>query len=87
MFIWLIFIAHIVIGNYLYFTKVLFVIDKSPSIRPSKQLRDIKEYLALLDIKNERPWFYSFLKNQNKISVVLVLLMLPILINIFGVFQ
>lgn len=82
-FVWLLVMAFIILGNLLHLLVVLPGLraanrDESFSFSPAKQLRQVHEYVALLDSRGERPWFYSFLLHIRKIVLVLFLLMIPL---------
>jgi hypothetical protein len=63
-------VIYVVLGNYLYFAKVLPALDESPKLFPSGQLKDVKRYLELLDEQGERPWFGAILRNAMPINVI-----------------
>ena len=84
--VFLLFVVYIALGSYLYFCKILPGIDRAggrgvPGL-PSEQLRQIKEYVRLLDEKNERPWYYPFLRYNPQIAAVLFALWLWVLLRI-----
>ena len=47
-------VVYIVLGNYLYFAKVLPVLNEPPKMLPSGQIDDVDRYLELLDERRER---------------------------------
>lgn len=63
-------IVYVVLGNYLYFTKVLPVLDEPPKLLPGGQVRDIDRYLESLDERVERPWFVPILQNIRTITII-----------------
>jgi len=65
-------VAYVVLGNYLYFTKVLPVLDEPPKLLPSGQVRDIDRYLESLDERLERRWYVPILRNFRTITFVYV---------------
>jgi len=89
--IWFLIVLYVVLGNYLYFAKVLPALksdtgDAAPRFLPSGQFRQVKEYLRLLEREPTRPWFYHFLKNLAAITALLVLAMVPLFLKTFGAF-
>ena len=66
-------VVYIVLGNYLYFAKVLPVLNEPPKILPSGQIDDVDRYLELLDERRERQWFVPILQNIRIISSVYLL--------------
>ena len=63
-------VVYVVLGNYLYFAKVLPVLDEPPKLFPSGQLRDIERYLELQDERVERQWFVPILQNIRNITII-----------------
>ena len=63
-------IVYVVLGNYLYFTKVLPALDEPPKLLPGGQVRDIDRYLESLDERVERPWFVPVLQNIRTITII-----------------
>jgi hypothetical protein len=73
--------AYVVIGNYLYFTKVLPALsrdglDGSLKFTPSKQLAQVDLFLTRFPPTVPRPWFYVVLSHVRAINVALVVLAL-----------
>ena len=66
-------VVYIVLGNYLYFAKVLPVLNEPPKMLPSGQIDDVDRYLELLDERRERQWFVPILQNIRIISSVYLL--------------
>jgi len=64
------FAVYFVLGNYLYFGKVLASLDEPPKLLPSGQLKDIDRYLELIDGQRERRWFVPLLQNIRTINTV-----------------
>ena len=48
--------VYVVIGNYLYFVKVLPDLNEPPKFLPSRQLNDVDRYLELIDGRREHRW-------------------------------
>jgi len=84
IFVIIILLIYVAIGNYLYFKKILPVIGKSPSVLPSGQFKDIRKYIDILSKKEEYPWFYSALKNIRIITLIVLLLWLPVILTVIG---
>lgn len=63
-------VVYVVLGNYLYFAKVLPALDEPPKLLPSGQVRDIDRYLESLDERVERPWFVPILQNIRTITII-----------------
>ena len=61
-------VIYIVLGNYLYFAKILPTLDESPKLMPSGQFDDADRYLQILDERGERPWYVPLLRHQRKIA-------------------
>ena len=63
-------VVYVVLGNYLYFVKVLPALDESPKFLPSGQVRDIERYLESLDERVKRQWFVPILQNIRTITII-----------------
>ena len=63
-------VVYVVLGNYLYFAKVLPVLNEPPKLLPSGQINDVDRYLELLDERLEHQWFVPILQNTRKITTV-----------------
>ena len=63
-------VVYIVVGNYLYFAKVLPILNEPPKMLPSGQIDDIDRYLELLDERLAHQWFVPILQNARKITAV-----------------
>ena len=61
-------VVYVVLGNYLYFAKILPTLNEPPKFRPSGQLNDVERYLELIDEQRKRPWFEPILRNARRIS-------------------
>ena len=61
-------VVYVVLGNYLYWAKILPTLDKPMELMPSGQLRDVDRYLEILDEQERRPWFVPLLRNIRVIS-------------------
>lgn len=66
-------VVYVVLGNYLYWAKILPALDKPMELMPRGQLRDIDRYIELLDEQGERPWFGPILRNVRMITVACLL--------------
>jgi len=74
---------YIILGNYIYHEYVIPKLEKIDTstlatAHPFKQAKQIRIYVNILEKENNKPWFYSCLKNFDAISLVLTLLMLPL---------
>jgi hypothetical protein len=78
-------IAYVVIGNYIYFRKVIPTLNTSPSLLPSSQSKHIKAYVDIIIKRGENPWFLILLKNIKTITLVIVILMIPAFLHVFGI--
>ncbi len=81
-------VTYIVLGNYLYFNKVLPGLkrldkDYDSSLMPSGQIKQTKEYIIAIENNNNKPWFYYYLK-YNK--YILVLIAFIFLLFVFALF-
>jgi hypothetical protein len=81
--------VYVILGNYLYFAKILPALGDSkgsapPSFLPSGQLKHVESYLSLLEKKEDRPWYYFYLRHIKPITLVLLLLMVPAFLKVFG---
>ena len=85
IFVWVLVAIYVILGNYLYFYKVLPALDKSPSGTPWGQLRDTEDYLGIISRREEFPWFCYYLKHIKLVSLVVFLLMVPVILNLLGV--
>lgn len=63
-------VVYVVLGNYLYFSKVLPALGEPPKLLPSGQVRHVEQYLESLDERLERQWFVPILQNIRTITVV-----------------
>ena len=63
-------VIYVVLGNYLYFSKVVPALNEPPKLLPWSQWNDVERYLALIDERRERPWFAAILRNALKISTI-----------------
>lgn len=84
--VWWVVMAYVLIGNYIYFRKVLPRLRQNnaavgPSIGPSGQLKQIEEYLGLLSQFGERPWHFHYLRHLKFITIVVLGLMVPIFVS------
>jgi hypothetical protein len=75
-FLGVIVLVYVLLGNYLYFCKILPAIRKAPGILPWTQVQHLEEYLDLVEGNKDRPWFYYYLQNIKTISIILLLMML-----------
>jgi hypothetical protein len=85
IFVFIILTVYIVIGNYIYFSKVLPSLGKSPSFMPSGQFKDVQKHVSQLKERKEYPWYFQILNNIQVITIVIFLLILPIFLKIFGI--
>ena len=82
IFVIFIIIVYVIIGNYIYFTKVLPGIGTPVKLSGLKEFDHIALYLQIIEEKNEDPpWFFFYLKNMKKIAVILFFLLIPILMK------
>lgn len=84
---WTIGAFYVVVGNYLYFAKVLpglarDGLDGSPKFLPWKQLRQVDLFFARFAPDAPRPWFHGVLSHARGITVV-VLLMVALAVPAF----
>lgn len=63
-------VVYVILGNYLYFAKILPVLNEPPKFLPSGQLHDVDRYIELLDKQGERPWFGPVLRNVRAITII-----------------
>lgn len=78
---WVLVMAYVVVGNYLYFEKILPALsrdglDSSMKFMPSKQLEQVDLFLARFPPDAPRPWFYGLLSNVRIITIVVMLSLL-----------
>ena len=83
-FVFIIVMIHVIFGNYLYFRKIIPAINTAPGFLPSTQFKHIQLYMDMLQKRGQSPWFIFYLKNLKIITFVIVLLMVPIFLNVFG---
>jgi hypothetical protein len=74
---WIFVMSYVVIGNYLYFTKVLPALardglDGSPKFMPSKQLAQVDLFITRFPPTAPRPWFFSVLSRVRAITAAVV---------------
>jgi len=65
--------AYIILGNYLYFAKILPTLDESPKLLPSAQFDDADRFLLIMDERGEHHWFIPILRHQRVIATVYVI--------------
>jgi hypothetical protein len=80
---WIFVMAYVVVGNYLYFTKILPTLsrdglDGSPKFTPSSQFAQVDLYLTRLPPTGARPWYYDVLSRVRAISTALVVVELVV---------
>jgi len=63
-------VVYVVLGNYLYFLKVLPALGEPPRLLPSGQVRQVERYLESLDERLNRQWFVPILRNIRTITIV-----------------
>ena len=66
-------IVYVLLGNYLYFSKVLPALGESPKLLPSSQLNHVDQYFKSLDESRERQWFEPILRNARTINVMYII--------------
>jgi hypothetical protein len=74
---WIFLMSYVVVGNYLYFTKVLPTLsrdglDGSGKFTPSSQFAQVDLFLTRLPPTGPRPWYYGVLSRVRAISAALV---------------
>jgi hypothetical protein len=75
---WILVMAYVVVGNYLYFAKVLPTLsgdgldDDWPKLTPSRQLAQIDLFLTRLPPTAPRPSYYSVLARVRAITSAVV---------------
>ena len=77
--VWIFVTAYVVVGNYLYFTKVLPTLsrdglDDRPKFMPSRQFAQVDLFLTRLPPTAPRPWYYGVLSRVRAISTGLLVL-------------
>lgn len=65
--------VYAILGNYLYFSKVLPAIDQPPKFLPGGQMSQVDQYLATLAERDERQWFEPLLRNARHIGVIYII--------------
>ena len=65
--------AYLILGIYLYFSKVLPALDEPPKFLPTGQLDDVDRYLQILDETGQSRWFKPILRNARKIILALLI--------------
>ena len=80
---WVFLMAYVIVGNYLYFTKVLPTLsragfDACPKFRLSNQIAQVDLFLTLLPPTDPRPWYYGVLSHHRTISTAVLVLMLGV---------
>jgi len=83
-FIFILVALYVIVGNYLYFRKVVPALDTAPGLLPSTQLKHMQIYVTMLQEQGERPWFFFYLKNIKAITLGIILLMIPAFLHVFG---
>ena len=62
-------VIYIVLGNYLYFAKILPTLDEAPKFLPSGQLDDADRFLQMMNERGEHQWYVPLLRVQRKIAI------------------
>jgi hypothetical protein len=80
---WIFVMAYVVVGNYLYFTKVLPTLSRDgldgwPKFTPSRQLAQVDLFLTRLPTTAARPWYYGVLSRVRAISAALIVVELVV---------
>ena len=66
-------VVYIILGNYLYFAKILPALDEAPKFLPSAQFNVVDRFLLILDENDEQPWFAPILRHQRMIATIYVI--------------
>ena len=66
-------IVYVLLGNYLYFSKVLPALGQSPKLLPGSQLNHADQYLDSLDEHRERQWFEPVLRKARTINAIYII--------------
>jgi hypothetical protein len=66
-------VVYVVLGNYLYFSKILPALDQSPKLLPNGQLGQVDQYLTMLNERDERQWFEPLLRNARSINAIFII--------------
>ena len=69
LFAWGLVVAYVLLGNYLYFARVLPELREQPSGLPSVQLSQVDRYLSHLAQAGERPWFHFLLRHIRSVTL------------------
>ena len=74
---WTFVMVYVVVGNYLYFTKVLPALSRDgldgwPKFMPSKQLGQVDLFLSRFPPTAPRPWYYGVLSRVRAISAAVL---------------
>lgn len=74
---WLVIAAYVVVGNYLYFAKVLPVLRTAglsglPRALPSAQIKQFRQAAAVLEGRGERRWFFPLMRRFGEITCVVL---------------
>jgi hypothetical protein len=76
---WAFMMIYVLMGNYLYFTKVLPALGRAsldgwPKFLPSSQLEQVDRYLNMLPPDAPRPWYCAILSRVRTLTVAVVLI-------------
>lgn len=82
---WIVIVAYVVFGNYLYFAKVLPVLrtaglDEGPRMLPSAHLAQFHRAAAVLRGRGEHPWFLPLVSRCDGITYGTVGLLLLLVV-------
>ena len=80
---WFLVMAYVVVGNYLYFTKVLPTVSRGgldgwPKLMPSRQFAQVDLFLTRLPPTAPRPWHYGVLSRVRAISTAVFVVQLVV---------
>ncbi len=84
---WTSVMVYVVVGNYLYWTKVLPALsrdglDGSVKFMPSKQFGQVDLFLTRFPPTAPRPWFYGVLSHVRAICAALIVLELVAIVAV-----
>ncbi len=86
---WLLVVVYVILGNYLYWLKILPTLtrnglDGSPKFSPSGQLKQVDLFIAQLIPDVSRPWFYGLLAHVRAITAVVLAMLVAIVLVEFA---
>lgn len=63
---------YVVVGNFIYFEHVLPALNEPARLSPLGQWRQCSDYVALMETRGEKKWFFKLLRHARSINIALL---------------